>query len=526
MVKRITNRDKIKSSLVTAVGYLLPKSKSPDEGLGQLFTDVQKRRLYNDGKTFADLIPRSNAKQMLQEYELVKGSPAFDLSEFIDRNFYDLSTIQTNREPIADLKQTITQYISNSWDMLERRNRRDKGSLIALPYAYIVPGGRFNEQFYWDSYFIMLGLESEGRWGMIEGMIKNFAYMLRKFGHIPNANRTYFISRSQPPFFSHMVKLLSRHKGKIALVEYLPYLLIEYRFWMKGVSKLTKQQDQVYARLVKMNDGVYLNRYFDDKTTPRPESLREDIETASKASEGDIGRIYSNLRSGAESGWDFSSRWLVDPSDIRTINTSDIIPIDLNCLLYQLEMTIAEAYQVIRQPLLVRKFKNLASRRLSAVNKYCWNDNLGYFMDYDYRLGHQTAHVTLAGVFPLYANMATDDQAAKVALIIENDFLKNGGLITTLIKDSQQWDYPNGWAPLHHVVIEGLRNYGYNQLADMIKKRWIATNAKVYEKQNKLVEKYNVVNVDDSAHGGEYPLQVGFGWTNGVLESLMAETEA
>ena len=118
----------------------------------------------------------------------------------------------------------MTDHITALWRHLERRNRLDRGSLLALPYKYIVPGGRFNEQFYWDSYFIMLGLAANNNWVMIEGMIKNFAYMMRRFGHIPTANRTYFLSRSQPPFFSHMVRLLSRHKGKTVLVEYLPYL--------------------------------------------------------------------------------------------------------------------------------------------------------------------------------------------------------------------------------------------------------------------------------------------------------------
>jgi alpha,alpha-trehalase len=168
---------------------------------------------------------------------------------------------------------TVSDHIAALWRHLERRNRRDRGSLIALPYAYIVPGGRFNEQFYWDSYFIMLGLAAENRWDMIEGMVKNYTYLMRKFGFIPTANRTYLLSRSQPPFFSHMVRLLVRHKGKLVLVEYLPYLLTEYRFWMKGRTKLAKQEHRAFARVVQMKNGELLNRYYDNKMTPRPESL-------------------------------------------------------------------------------------------------------------------------------------------------------------------------------------------------------------------------------------------------------------
>jgi len=518
--------NKIKSSLVTTVGYLLPYSKSPDEGLGQLFTDVQGQQIYGDGKTFADLIPKSKAKRLQQEYFLEKKDPDFDLREFLARHFYDLSLEQPNYKLSSYSDQTLLQYISNMWTVLERRNRRDKGSLIALPYAYIVPGGRFNEQFYWDSYFIMLGLESEGRWDMIEGMIKNFAYMMRKFGHIPNANRTYFLSRSQPPFFSHMVKLLSHHKGESVLIEYLPYLLMEYRFWMKGNSRLSKQKHQSFARLVEMKNGQLLNRYYDNKSTPRPESLREDTETAVKATDVDKNRLYLNLRAGAESGWDFSSRWLMDSKDVCTIHTTDIIPVDLNCLLYQLEVTIADVYKLIKQPQLMRKFQKLADSRASAINTYCWNSQSGFFMDYDFHRNKVTGRLTLAGVFPLFAKIATFEQAESVSRVIEKEFLKPGGLVATLADNTQQWDFPNGWAPLHYIVIQGLRNYGYNRLADEIKHRWITTNTKVYNSQHKLVEKYNMVNMEGLAEGGEYPLQVGFGWTNGVLESLMAEGEA
>lgn len=525
MKQRIIDRDKIKSSLVTTTGYLWRTSKSPDESLGALFADVQRQRIYGDGKTFVDLIPKRRQKQLLQEYTLAKKDPQFDLREFVTRHFYELSSAQPQAAFVADPNMAVTDHIAALWHHLERRNRRDRGSLIALPYKYVVPGGRFNEQFYWDTYFIMLGLAVEERWDLIEGMIKNFAYLMRKFGFIPTANRTYFLSRSQPPFFSHMVRLLARHKGKSVLVEYLPYLLTEYRFWMKGSTKLAKQEHRAFARLVQMKSGALLNRYYDNKMTPRPESLNEDTETAEHAIERDAERLYLHLRAGAESGWDFSSRWFADVNDIRTIHTADIIPVDLNCLLYQLESTIAEAYQLLKQPLLFRKFQKLADRRATAINQFCWDEDAGFFMDYNFHHDHTTGRLTLAGVFPLFAKVASAKQAASVAAVIQRDFLKDGGLITTLFDNAQQWDSPNGWAPLHWVVIEGLRNYGYHSLADDIKQRWITTNMKVYNTQHKLVEKYNVVTGDGLGGGGEYPLQDGFGWTNGVLAALLHEKD-
>jgi len=521
MIEKIINTDKIKSSLVSAAGQLIRVSKSPDEAFGVLFSDVQQNRIYSDGKSFADLIPKHKIKQIRQEYLILKDDPHFDLRDFISRHFYTLSP---QKPPyITNQKMTPREHIRELWSELEHKHRRDKGSLIALPYAYIVPGGRFSEQYYWDSYFIMLGLAADGRWDIVEGMVKNAAYMIRKFGFIPTANRTYLLSRSQPPFFSRMVKLLARHKGSMVMVEYLPYLVLEYRFWMKGKSKLAKQEHRAFARVVEMKNSVLLNRYYDNKMTPRPESLHEDTETAGHAIERDADRLYLHLRAGAESGWDFSSRWFADANDIRTIHTADIIPIDLNCLLYQLETTIAEAYQLLKQPFLFRKFQKLADRRAAAINSYCWDKESGFFMDYNFHNENRTGRLSLAGVFPLYAKIASAKQAAAVASVIQKDFLKDGGLVTTLVDNSQQWDAPNGWAPLHWVVIEGLRNYGYHGLADDIKHRWIATNIKVYQSRHKLVEKYNVVTGNGLGGGGEYPLQDGFGWTNGVLAALLNE---
>jgi alpha,alpha-trehalase len=517
--KRIIDTDKIKSSLVSSTGYLLRPAKSPDDALGELFAEIQKQRIYVDNKTLVDLIPTKRAKQLLREYRIEKNDPNFDLRQFVRGRFYELSTAQPKADFVLDQSEPIAEHITRLWKDLERRNRRNKGSLIALPYTYVVPGGRFDEQYYWDSYFIMLGLATDEKWDIVEGMLKNFAYMLRKFGYIPTANRTYFLSRSQPPFFTHMVTLLATKKGKPVMVQYLPYLLIEYRFWMTGKTKLAKQEHRAFARLVEMDNGVLLNRYYDNRTTPRPESLAEDTHTAKEASQRDSERLYLHLRAGAESGWDFSSRWFADPDDIRTIHTADIIPVDLNCLLYQLETTIADAYQIVKQPLLRRQFLKRAERRKASILLYAWNEETGFFHDYNFHHHQQTKHLTLAGVFPLYAGIASSKQAASVAKILDEEFLKVGGLVTTLLENGQQWDSPNGWAPLQYIAIIGLRNYGFNELADRIRDRWLATNSAIFSSQHKLVEKYNVVGQSEGG-GGEYPLQDGFGWTNGVYKVL------
>jgi alpha,alpha-trehalase len=519
---------KLKTALVKTTGHLLSVRKSPDEALGDLFADVQSRRVYSDGKTFADLVPRRRAREIMREYRLARTDPNFDLGDFVSRHFYEFAPHKENEEYILSPTVSPLEHIHNLWRVLERRNRRDRGSLIALPHEYIVPGGRFSEQFYWDTYFIMLGLAADGRWRMIDGMMKNYAYMLRKFGFIPTANRTYFLSRSQPPFFVHMVKLLGVHKGETrTLLEYLPHLLTEYRFWMKGRTTLMNTATPgATRRVVRLPDGEILNRYFDNKATPRPESQREDVETASSSEIEDKDKLFLDLRAGAESGWDFSSRWFKNAQDIQTIHTTDIIPVDLNCLLYDLEMTIADAYRRIKQPLLARKFQRYASQRHAAIQKYCWDEREGFFYDYDFRAGGHTDKPTLAACFALFSSIASDEQAAKIAYRLEHEFLRPGGLVTTLIVSGQQWDAPNGWAPLQWIAIEGLRNYGFSELADTIRDRWVGSVEQVFSFQHKMIEKYDVEHESRVGGGGEYPLQDRFGWTNGVYAVLKRDASA
>ncbi|HRJ06207.1 MAG TPA: alpha,alpha-trehalase TreF [Candidatus Saccharibacteria bacterium] len=521
---KLPRDQKLKSALVATTGTLVKTSKSPDEALGDLFAAVQQNRLYDDGKTFVDLVPRARMKSIQREYLLAKEDPNFDLREFVSRHFYEFAPHKKKEAFVTDTHRTISEHIHLLWDVLERRNRLNRGSLIALPHPYIVPGGRFSEQFYWDSYFIMLGLAADKRWKMIEGMMKNYTFMIRKFGFIPTANRTYFLSRSQPPFFSQMVKLLARHRGRTrTYAEYLPYMLSEYRFWMRGRTKLAKREHKAYARVVELPDHSYLNRYYDNKTTPRPESLNVDIETARESPGRESARLYLHLRAGAESGWDFSSRWFLDPHDIGTIHAADIIPVDLNCLLYQLEQTIAESYRLIKNPLLAKKFQHLADRRIAAIQKYCWSETEKFFVDYNFHHNRPTGQLSLAGVFPLYARIASKQQADAVADRLRKDFLKAGGLVSTLTNSGEQWDAPNGWAPLQWIAIEGLRNYGHHDLANEIKRRWVTLNMKVFTEKHKLIEKYSVESHQGLGGGGEYPLQDGFGWTNGVLAALLNE---
>lgn len=527
--KKQTSRrhvEKVKSTYVAVAGTLGRTPQSPEDSYGDLLKDVQVTQVLGDGKQFVDMVPKG--KKIKKQYEVQRQQAGFSLKDFVDTNF--------EARPIRDKKSgslpataaTAREHIRQLWPYLERTNRKQHGSLLALPYTYVVPGGRFDEQFYWDSYFIMLGLTADDKWDILLGMVRNHAYMLRKYGRIPTASRSYFLSRSQPPFFAQMVTLLAGHRGRTrTYAEFLPYLLIEYRFWAHGRREAMKQSTPtLYNRLVRMPNGALLGRYFDDRRTPRPEMSREDRQTAQNISDENAKeQLYLNLRAGAESGWDFSSRWFRVADEIQSIQTTNMAAVDLNSMLYTLESTIAEAYTLIKQPLLATSFRKAAERRAETIRRYCWDESERFFCDYDASTHNSSGRVTLAGLFPLYTKIATKEQAAFVAKRIETDFLKPGGLVTTLVTSGQQWDAPNGWAPLQWVAIHGLREYGYHELANEIRRRWLLANDLVYAKHQKMIEKYDVVHPGELGGGGEYEVQDGFGWTNGVYAALDDEGE-
>lgn len=487
-----------------------PGLQSPDEIYGALFHDVQMGAVFTDSKTFADCTPKFPADTILARYQAAKGQPDFLLKDFVLQNFDPPVALTSGFQ--SDLSQSPEMHIEVLWDVLTRRPDTSgrAGSLIPLPNPYIVPGGRFGEVYYWDSYFTMLGLQTSGKKEMIHQMVDNFAWLIDTIGFIPNGNRTYYLGRSQPPFFSLMVRIVEETEGIDVALRYLPQLEREYAFWMNG------------DRAVKMPQGEMLNRYFDNFPRPRPESYREDMETA-QHSPRESAAVWQDLRAAAESGWDFSSRWLDDPMELSSIRTTSIIPVDLNALLFHLENTIADYAQQKGDKEKAARFKTLAETRQKALLRYCWSEEQGFFVDYDRDQKRQTGKLSLAGMFPLYFQMASPEQAASCATVLERDFLKPGGLTTTPLQTGQQWDAPNGWAPLQWVSIQGLRHYGHQKLASEIRRRWIALNEKVYRNTGKMLEKYNVMDMTLEAGGGEYPVQDGFGWSNGVLLRLLSE---
>ncbi len=493
-----------------------------------------------DGKPLIDSEPRQELDYIAAKYSQDSQQPNFDWEAFYNTHF-DCPDMPAHGLKAAP-GRTAEQHIEAMWPMLTRYAPKDEYTLLHLPNKTIVPGERFSESYYWDSYFTMLGLAKAGKWNLVKGMVDNCAYQIDRFGYVPNGNRQYYLGRSQPPVFSHMVRLLAEHNAALVgeqqqdsavgygatLVAYLPQMMREHQFWMAGRDKLVSGLGgSALKRVVLMPDGSFLNRYYDANATPRPESYRKDIMNGQKAGLARPERpdeYYRNIRAAAESGWDFSGRWCDDGKNLRTINTTSIVPIDLNSLLYDLEKTIEEALEHAGEPARAGYYHREAARRAAAINKYQWDERQGFYFDYHLQRQEHTNYPTIAAAFPLHSydakagrGIANLDQARRVAKNLERDFLLDNGFATSLHETEEQWDGDILWAPAQRIACEGLRKYGYSGLADRGRKGWTERNLVIFEQTRQFFEKIPGSKQLAAANKGEYQVQTGFGWTNGVL---------
>lgn len=492
----------------------------PPEVLFQdLFAAVQTAAIFPDGKTFVDAVPNATPNSILTQYHAANIDSAEALRRFVDGHF-TLPAPATSI-PSPPERVPIVAHIDGLWSQLTRSTVTAPpfSSALPLPRPYVVPGGRFREMYYWDSYFTMLGLARSGRNDLLAAMVEDFAYLIDTYGHIPNGARTYYLSRSQPPLFFAMVGLLSPGSPATAYAKYLPQLRREYEFWMEGARGL--RRGSAHRRVVVMPDGSVLNRYWDDRDTPRDESYRDDVEVA-RASGRPAAEVYRNLRAAAESGWDFSSRWFEDGVTRATIDTTEILPVDLNSILFGLESAIQGGCEQQGDTACASEFAHRAAARRAALDRYLWSGSGGAYLDYRWTRRTPTARVSAATLYPLFVGAASDAQAQLVKATVTKQLLRPGGVVTTTVNTGQQWDAPNGWAPLQWIAVAGLRRYHDAGLAETIACRWIINVIDVYRQSGKLVEKYDVVATGRSGGGGEYPTQDGFGWTNGVTRELMA----
>lgn len=466
--------------------------------------------------------PRGSSPQALSAlYAQGKSAPDFSLAAFVHAHFDVVVPPPPATERPGGPRRALCQHIRNLWPQLLRRADAEAvcgSSLLPLPQPYVVPGGRFREMYGWDSYFTMLGLLEGGRCDLAEGMLCNVAYQIDTLGHMPNGNRSYLVSRSQPPFFHRMVALLHADSAAAGFARYLPQLRREHAFWMAGEATLCP--GQASARVVRLHDGSLLNRYGDASGGPREESYREDMLTV-RASRRPPTEVWRDLRAAAESGWDFSSRWCADPRDLASTQTTQCLPIDLNSLLWGLEDAIHQGGVESGDAAGAAAFALRTQARRAAIDRWMWSEAQGHFVDFQWAAQHASPALTAAALVPLYVGLANAAQARGTAAAAQAQLLRPHGLLTTTQPSGQQWDAPNGWAPLQWLAVVGLRRYGHVELARSIATRWLAMVQRVYLGTGQLLEKYDVCE-DRPGGGGEYPAQDGFGWTNGVAAALAA----
>jgi alpha,alpha-trehalase len=385
-------------------------------------------------------------------------------------------------------------YIAQYWKKLERFHPKDDESLLGLPKPYLVPAYEeghefdFNEMYYWDSYFMAIGLLDASHKELVTGMLENLLSLQKRLGIIPNASRTYLTGRSQPPLLTTFIFEVYDRFGlsNKQLKEAIAVAKNEYQSVWMGTVKPN-------ARLVYQG----LSRYYDIN--------------------------YLHDLAEAESGWDMTPRF-----NRKALN---YLPVDLNALLYKYEMDFARAERIFGDKREAAKWENAALHRKETMDKLMWSNIRGMYFDYNYVKERRGSVGSLAGFYPLWSGMADDKQAKQMVKALRR-FEQRGGLATT---DSQQlnqmvpgkmptqWAYPNGWAPLHYIIIKGLQRYDYHADAERIARKWLKTNLDWFNRHGVFLEKYNVVQPDKPPMKGVYPSQTGFGWTNAVFEKLCQE---
>eukprot|EP00879_Flechtneria_rotunda_P007623 GHRR01007995.1.p1 GENE.GHRR01007995.1~~GHRR01007995.1.p1 ORF type:complete len:511 (+),score=72.93 GHRR01007995.1:1352-2884(+) len=413
-------------------------------------------------------------------------------------------------------------------------------------------GDRFRETYYWDSYWIVRGLLVSGMNDTAASLLDNLFAMLERVGHVPNGARVYYLNRSQPPLLSAMVRALYEASGAATqlplLQRALPLLVTEHQYWTRPPKALN---------ISDANGNVHsLSRYWADWYQPRPESYREDSELArnvtgtSSPTNSAAAQLYHELSSGAESGWDYSSRWFADGKTLGTIRTSQIIPADLNGWLYQMERNIAWAANLTGDGATSDRFNKAAAARKEAMDRLLWDNTTVMWRDgilssltnsngttsqgngtdgtnQVYMLALNPG-ISASNFIPLWAGLSEGDEAqgARVVQSLQDSgLISASGIATTLYRTGQQWDYPNGWPPLQHMLIEGASQYGGDighLFAAKMARTWVMMNMRVFNRDGHMHEKYDVSQAEGGyGGGGEYAPQIGFGWSNGVVLDLL-----
>lgn len=511
---------------------------------GDLLHTVQMARIFNDSKTFVDMRLQSDEADVLQAFKAL--GPSANISKeqvikFVNENFHlvghDLqqwTPLDWRENPafIDHIKdknlKTFASKLNELWKKLgrkitdEARMNPARSSLILVANPFVVPGGRFREYYYWDSYWVVNGLLVCGMKDTVKGMIDNFIQLVNTFGFVPNGGRIYYTNRSQPPFLIPIVGLYLNKTGDVDYVKsILNALEKEYTFWRKNRTVE-----------VELSSGKYkLSIYAANMNTPRPESYYEDIHTAQEVPEDARSTLFQDIASAAESGWDFSTRWFnhtdYKRGSLSSTRTRQIIPTDLNSILYACENLLEKFFRMTGNTAKADEYKSFSEARAAAIEAVLW-DEKGLWLDYDRQLKKRRGDFYASSVVPLWARVIRGNITREMIVLRTLKRLRvldyPGGLPTSLFSSGQQWDFPNAWPPLQHMLIAGLaesNGEGMKQEALNFAQKWITTNYKAWRATSHMFEKFNVSVQGAPGGGGEYDIQVGFGWTNGVILDLL-----
>lgn len=483
---------------------------------------------------------------------------ASDLNGFLDNylngaeeDLVYVDPVDFVRTPVGFLPDVATGEmrdwaleVHSLWKLLSRRvadgalEHPEFHTLLPLSEPVMIPGSRFREVYYWDSYWVIRGLLTSKMYETAKGIVTNLISLVDTFGYVLNGARAYYTKRSQPPLLSSMIYDIYKKTGDLNFVKKsLPALLKEHDFWNSGVHSMTVRDAQGNSHM--------LSRYFAMWNEPRPESSTIDQETASKLLDDyEKQHLYREIASAAESGWDFSSRWMRNSSDLTTLAATSILPVDLNSFIMKLELDIAYLANITGDWATSLQFSEFAQTRKLAMNSVLWNEEKGQWFDYwlstngtsckvsdinTWESWNQNKNAYASNFSPLWIELFYSDGALveKVMKSLQGSGLVCAvGIATSLVNSSQQWDSSNGWAPLQHLIVEGLVKSGLEEarsLAEDIAIKWIRTNYVAYKNSGSMHEKYNVEKCGEFGGGGEYVPQTGFGWSNGVVLAFLEE---
>ncbi|XP_062130309.1 trehalase isoform X2 [Drosophila sulfurigaster albostrigata] len=515
---------------------------------GTLLRAVQMSNMFKDSKYFVDMVSRYSPDRILADWQLFcsckkNENSVKHLANFVENHFEPPGTEleawcppDWRCEPafLAQVKdpelKKFASELNKMWKSLGRhikdcvRSNPLQYSLVYVPNPFIVPGGRFNEFYYWDTYWIVRGLLYNGMAQTARGMIDNLLYIVSQYKFVPNGGRIYYWGRSQPPLLVPMVKsYVEMTNDRKYAVQVLPILEMEIDNFLSNHAVQVK--------------GRTMYQYRDKSNGPRPESFREDVASASGfATNTEKEEHYSHLKAACESGMDFSSRWFVSDcgnnvGTLANIKTTWIVPVDLNCILFRNCKTLAEFNSWMGNTDRAENYRMIAGNLIKAITAVLWNEERGVWFDYDLKNKVPRDYFVATNLSPLWARAYPINNADKITeslmRYIEENKLDSfpGGVPHTLSNTGEQWDYPNVWPPMMHVLIEGLNNLGTPQAKELSQRwrdRWVRSNYEAYKKTGFMYEKYNC-EVFGSGGSGEYVNQTGFGWTNGVLIELLAK---